>query len=515
LEESYSFQQSLDEGYIAMRTVDSFGNIDVSLNPSDFITLTSPDTPPGWTVDELLSLNDVKESISPRGVSDSQGKIQLVWKDNRRLLGHDEIHYRVRTDTTWSSFIAVSNLDTSHNSPWVAVDGKNNVHVVFLRWFGAPFAYYDVGYRKYSDSLTLWEPEERITLNDSIGLAGRPKVLCDTNNVVYAFWLDDNEVPQRIWYASNNGTGWIAKMAVTDSTDDPRGFYGVGISPDNTIHLVWQDYRSGLPELYHRYYQGSSWTSSDTVTTNGFASVYPRLSADSLNNMHLVYGGGTSLNEKIHYLVWDSFTQTWGSETKFPSQMGVPHVDIAVSPLNSDVHLTFHESISSNIEIMYKHYDAQLNQWEPNVRLTFNYPDIRLDPQITLDPNDYVHLVWWDQRDGTGQEEIYYKTNKVPTGIEETDMIPKGDFRLKVYPNPFHFSTMIRYQIPSTNQVNLSIYNITGRLVQTLVDETQKAGVYQIHWDSRAPESGVRSGIYFYRLKSGDLISTKKLILLR
>jgi hypothetical protein len=498
-----------------MRTVDSFGNIDVSLNPSDFITLTSPDTPPGWTVDELLSLNDVKESISPRGVSDSQGKIQLVWKDNRRLLGHDEIHYRVRTDTTWSSFIAVSNLDTSHNSPWVAVDGKNNVHVVFLRWFGAPFAYYDVGYRKYSDSLTLWEPEERITLNDSIGLAGRPKVLCDTNNVVYAFWLDDNEVPQRIWYASNNGTGWIAKMAVTDSTDDPRGFYGVGISPDNTIHLVWQDYRSGLPELYHRYYQGSSWTSSDTVTTNGFASVYPRLSADSLNNMHLVYGGGTSLNEKIHYLVWDSFTQTWGSETKFPSQMGVPHVDIAVSPLNSDVHLTFHESISSNIEIMYKHYDAQLNQWEPNVRLTFNYPDIRLDPQITLDPNDYVHLVWWDQRDGTGQEEIYYKTNKVPTGIEETDMIPKGDFRLKVYPNPFHFSTMIRYQIPSTNQVNLSIYNITGRLVQTLVDETQKAGVYQIHWDSRAPESGVRSGIYFYRLKSGDLISTKKLILLR
>lgn len=500
---------------IVLGDVDHFGNTDEYIIPEMNIITCPIDTPAGWRDDELLSLNDAKESINPRGVADTLGRIHVVWKDNRRLQGHDEIHYRVRIDTIWNNLFAISNLDTSHNSPWIAVDKKNNVHVVFLRWFGASGARYDVGYRKYNDSLAIWESEEKITRNDSIGSSGRPKVLCDTNDVAYAFWLNVNQTPPAIWYSTNDGTGWSPKMGVTDVSDSPNGYFGVAVSPDNTIHCVWQDYRSGTAELYHRYLHNGSWSSSNAVTANGFASVYPRMSADTLSNIHLVYGGGSSLSEKIHYLIWDSNTQTWGPETKFPSQMAIPHVDIAVSPLNCDVHLTFHESIGGHIEIMYKHYDAQAGQWEPNVQLTFNYPDIRLDPQICLNPDDYVQLFWWDQRDGTGQEEIYYKTNRTTTGIVEIDLEPKNSIRLTASPNPFSKKTDISLSIgQSAKGTELKIYDVTGKSVKEF---NLKSEIYnlksQFVWHGKDNQGiDCPPGVYILYLEGKGFNKSLKLI---
>lgn len=529
---------------IVLGDVDEFGSTNEYTIPEMFTTTCPPDTPAGWRDDERLSLNDANESINPRGVSDALGRIHVVWKDNRRLGGYDQIDYRVRIDTIWDTLCAISNLDTVHNSPWITIDKKNNAHVVFLRRIRNDiWTYFDIGYRKYNDSLSAWEPEERLTYYDSTGYAGRPKILCDTNDVVYAIWLNENDVPITIWYVTNDGTGWSSKLAVTDANDSPNGYFGVAAAPDNKIHCIWQDYRSGISELYHRYYENGSWSPSVAVTTNGFASAYPRLAADTLSNIHLVYGGGTSLSEKIHYLIWDSSTQTWGPETKFPSQMGLPHVDIAVSSLDSDVHLTFHESINGHIEIMYKHYDSQTGQWEPNVQLTFNYPDIRLDPQICLDPDDYVHLFWWDERDGTGQEEIYYKTNRLVTGIEEISLEMQPSIELAAFPNPFKRTIEIRYGLadgvnssstlresPQASRklswslrtsifgreqkpmATIKIYDVTGKLVKSfnhlLVQLSNR-----VIWDGK-DDSGrnCSPGIYFSILQSGEASKSLKLV---
>ena len=65
-------------------------------------------------------------------------------------------------------------------------------------------------------------------------------------------------------------------------------------------------------------------------------------------------------------------------------------------------------------------------------------------------------------------------------------------------PNPFHHSTIISYSLPATTEVTLSIYDITGRLVETLVNETQEPGIHQARWQREDNPSGV----YFYRLKA-------------
>ena len=89
------------------------------------------------------------------------------------------------------------------------------------------------------------------------------------------------------------------------------------------------------------------------------------------------------------------------------------------------------------------------------------------------------------------------------------------------YPNPFNPSTTIKYSIPSNKTplmrgvvgvfVTLKIYDILGREVETLVNEQQKAGNYEVNFDA----STLSSGIYFYRLQSYSFVESKKMILIK
>ena len=79
------------------------------------------------------------------------------------------------------------------------------------------------------------------------------------------------------------------------------------------------------------------------------------------------------------------------------------------------------------------------------------------------------------------------------------------------YPNPFNPSTMINYQLPITNYVDLSVYNLLGQKVATLVNKRQPAGHYQIEWDA----SGFAGGVYYCRIKAGNFLQTRKMIYLK
>jgi hypothetical protein len=100
----------------------------------------------------------------------------------------------------------------------------------------------------------------------------------------------------------------------------------------------------------------------------------------------------------------------------------------------------------------------------------------------------------------------------ISTGIFDKHKNLLSSFNLyQNYPNPFNPSTMISYQLPMTSEVELSIYNILGQKVQTLVLEKQNAGNLQVEWDA----SGFSSGIYYYKIEAGEFQDVKKMVLLR
>jgi acid phosphatase len=87
-----------------------------------------------------------------------------------------------------------------------------------------------------------------------------------------------------------------------------------------------------------------------------------------------------------------------------------------------------------------------------------------------------------------------------------------GTFSLSQnYPNPFNPSTLIRYHILRASHVNLAIFDQLGQKVAALVDELQDPGDHKVRFDG----TGLASGVYFYRLRAGDYVATKKLLILR
>jgi len=84
------------------------------------------------------------------------------------------------------------------------------------------------------------------------------------------------------------------------------------------------------------------------------------------------------------------------------------------------------------------------------------------------------------------------------------------------YPNPFSPETTIRYGLPEKTRVQLTVYNIVGQKVATLVDTEQPAGYYRVKWDGR-DELGrqVPTGLYIYRFEAGDYVVTRKMTLMK
>jgi hypothetical protein len=98
-------------------------------------------------------------------------------------------------------------------------------------------------------------------------------------------------------------------------------------------------------------------------------------------------------------------------------------------------------------------------------------------------------------------------TNIVPEEI----IVADGFELMQNYPNPFNPSTKISWQSPVGSQQTLKIYDILGNEVANLVDEYKPAGFYEIEFNA----SSLPSGVYFYQLKAGEFIKTKKMIFLK
>lgn len=98
------------------------------------------------------------------------------------------------------------------------------------------------------------------------------------------------------------------------------------------------------------------------------------------------------------------------------------------------------------------------------------------------------------------------------TDVEDiTTALPTAYALEQNFPNPFNPTTMINFSVPVEGFVTLNVYNSIGQQVATLVNESKSAGTYQVDFDA----TSLTSGIYFYRISSGNFTETKKMILLK
>ena len=109
---------------------------------------------------------------------------------------------------------------------------------------------------------------------------------------------------------------------------------------------------------------------------------------------------------------------------------------------------------------------------------------------------------------------ILYTSNGGLTGVKGGDNFLPLNFVLEQnFPNPFNPSTVINYQLPKATHVSLKIFDALGREVASLVDEFRYAGSY--HYEFSSMNNWLASGVYFYQLRAGEFVSTKKMLLMK
>ncbi len=145
-------------------------------------------------------------------------------------------------------------------------------------------------------------------------------------------------------------------------------------------------------------------------------------------------------------------------------------------------------------------------QWLGNDRIiaTFN---------LTGAPNGLYDIIVFNPGGASGTSSAVFS---VSGGTTDTGDTPRKFELSPNYPNPFNPSTSISFQVPRRVNVDLRVYDVTGALVRTLLNETKAAGTYVVQWDGRNDQSNaVSSGVYFYRINAGSFSDVRKMTLLK
>jgi 1,4-alpha-glucan branching enzyme len=216
---------------------------------------------------------------------------------------------------------------------------------------------------------------------------------------------------------------------------------------------------------------------------------------------------------------WDYFEdgnrinlyKVWQAIIKLKEYQAFTSDDYSYSLSGYTKRLTILDS-TMNVNIIGNFYVSQLNinPQFPNLGRWYDYFTgdsiyvTNAQTEISLQPGEF-HI---------------YTTVKLPTpeegillDVENTgaNEVPSEYHLEQNYPNPFNPSTTIRYSITKPELVRIKLYDILGREVESLVNEYKQAGTYEIQFNAL----GLASGIYLYRIESGDFFQTKKMIILK
>ena len=217
--------------------------------------------------------------------------------------------------------------------------------------------------------------------------------------------------------------------------------------------------------------------------------------------------------------------QPWaGCESQHGSDIGTFSLDTT----NSTVKIMVYKTVISDVGLKFvipssgslgeiKVANTVTNAWE---ELTFDFSShIGLPEAIGID-----QIVVFPDFDlgGRTQDNIIYFDNisfssSNSVGVDNRSEIYPQRFALEQnFPNPFNPSTTIRYELPEDGLVNVTIYDMMGRQVSTLVSSQQAAGYKSIQWNATNDfGKPVSAGVYLYKIQAGEFVQTKKMVLLK
>ncbi|MBE2217346.1 MAG: T9SS type A sorting domain-containing protein [Ignavibacteria bacterium] len=280
--------------------------------------------------------------------------------------------------------------------------------------------------------------------------------------------------------------------------DDSLNVYTAGITYQNsTFYTVLIKYSPSGNLLWHRLTEGSYDGATDLLWKNNYIYLTGGFEIPGIGSSPVVKfnSGGT--------IVWTTYYNEPGSQKFYAWFL---HVDS-----NENVYASGTLYPSRDIAAI-KYGSNGVKKWNLVYAGPFNGHDMTWTS--IFDGNNLI-LSGETAISYTNWELILIKYRSDPIGIiSQTSVIPSKYTLSQNYPNPFNPTTIIKFGIPNYsggNNTILEVFDISGRLVKTLVNESLASGTYKVEFNA----GKLSSGIYFYRLTSGARTLTKKMILVK
>jgi len=232
------------------------------------------------------------------------------------------------------------------------------------------------------------------------------------------------------------------------------------------------------------------------------------IGVDELNNI-IVTGNNSDINANIQIKkLSSSGEELWQKE--YNSQGDLQDIPDALAlDKDNNIYIT-----GRSVDSVTKSYVLKISttgelKWEYNLD-DVTYEQLFL-PQIFV--NDSSLFIGGSLYDLLTKNNIFIMKldQKLSTGINGTNLISSSYKLDQNYPNPFNPSTTVRYQIPEISFVTIKVFDVLGKEIVTLVNEEKPAGNYEIEFYG----TNLPSGIYFYQLKAGSFIQTKKMLMIK
>ena len=303
---------------------------------------------------------------------------------------------------TWSLLKRVTWNGGNSMYPSVAIG--NGIH---LTWTDNTPGNYEIFYKRSFDSGATWSANTRLVWNG--GISEFPSIAVSPNNSIHVVWQDQTPGNYEIFYkrSTNNGTSWSGLTRLTWNESDSWK-PNITISSDNNIHIAWYDRTPGNWEIFYKRSttNGASWSVPTRLTWNTGLSGDPNLTADSGNFIHLVWCDNTPGNNEIFHKRSTDSGAFWSLSSRLTWNGGESFLPSITSDTTNGLHLVWCDITPGNWEIFYKRGTNRGTSWSAPTRLTWNEGDSR-NPVIAAGPGYGIHLAW--QQIVAGSSEIFYK----------------------------------------------------------------------------------------------------------
>jgi hypothetical protein len=308
-----------------------------------------------WT-EELVSDNIIMaEQHYPCIAIDSKDNIHVTWHGFGWGVNFtvSNIQYRTRTVNGWQTQEAITDKNVSQYAPIITIDSKDNIHIVWggFGW-GVNSDFTNIQYRM--KTANGWQTQEAITDKDDS--QRYPSMAIDSKDNVHVVWSvwgwGVNTDDRNIQYRMKTANGWQTQEELTDKNSDQ--FYPcIAIDSKDNVHMVWNGWGWGInidfSNIQYRMKTSNGWQTQEELTDKNSDQYAPSIAIDSKDNVHMVWHGwGWGTNPNVGNIQYRMRTvngwQTQEAITDLPYDQWFPNLIWTMYPDFSSVKTNVPES---------------------------------------------------------------------------------------------------------------------------------------------------------------------------